>query len=125
MNAVDVLAALWSLVLYHLPVVLNVAVASFVCIMLGCRIAKMMRGVTSLSVFLQHAVLALSMFGSILLSFSHHSEWAAASASIGVLIFLLMSVKRWRFAPPAGTNRTHPIPPAQLRHVAGGIRSKP
>ena len=125
MNAADVLSALWTVALYHLPVVLNVAVASFVCIMLGCRVAKMKRGVTSLSVFLQHAVLALGMFGSILLSFALHSEWAAASANAGVLLFLLMSVKRWRKAPPVGTNRPNPIPPSQLRHAAGGIRSKP
>lgn len=123
MNAADVLAALWALVLYNLPTVLNVALASVVCIVLGCRVAKMMRGVTSVTVFLQHSALAVGMFGSVLLSFSGRSEWAAASASGGALLFLLMSVKRWRFAPPAGTNRPHPVPPQQLRHVTGGMRS--
>lgn len=125
MNAADVLSALWTVALYHLPVVINVAMASFVCIMLGCRVAKMMRGITSLSVFLQHSALALGMFGSILLSFSHHSEWAAAAISAGVLLFLLMSLKRWRLAPPAGTNRPHPLHPSDLRHAVGGTRSKP
>ncbi len=124
MNATDVLEALWTVALYHLPVVINVAVAGFVCVMLGCRVAKMMCGVTSLAVFVQHAVLAVAMFGSILLSFAQHSEWAAACASAGVLVFLLMSVKRWRSAPPAGTARVQPVPPGALRHVAGG-RGKP
>lgn len=125
MNAEQVLAALWSIALYHLPVVINVAVAGIVCVVLGCRVAKMMRGVTELSVFVQHAVLAIGMFGSILLSFAQHSEWAAASASAGVLVFLLMSLKRWRFAPPAGTNRPRPLQPGGLRHAVGGVRSKP
>ena len=124
MNAIDVLSALWALVLYHLPVVLNVSVAALVCIVLGCRVAKMMRGVTELTVFVQHASLALGMFVSILLSFSHRSEWAAASASIGVLVFLLMSLKRWRFAPPAGTNRRQQAP-GGLRHAVGGVRNRP
>lgn len=118
MNATDVMGALWALVLFHLPVVLNVSVAGSVCIILGCRIAKMMRGVTSLSVFVQHAVLAMSMFGSILLSFGEHSEWASACASCGVLIFLLMSVKRWRQAPPAGTVRAHPMPSPHLSRAS-------
>lgn len=125
MNGTDVLAALWAIALYHLPVVMNVAVASIVCVVLGCRVAKMMRGVTELSVFVQHAILAIGMFGSILLSFSGQSQWAAASASAGVLVFLLMSLKRWRFAPPAGTNRPRPVQPGGLRHAVGGMRSKP
>ena len=125
MSATDLLAALWALMLYNLPVVAHVALAISVCFILGCRVAKMMRGVTALSVFLQHATLAVGMFGSVLLSFSGHTEWAAASGSAGALVFLLMSMRRWRFSPPAGTNRAHPVPPHQLRHVTGGTRSEP
>ena len=121
MSATDLLSALWALMLYNLPVVANVALAISVCVILGCRVAKMMRGVTALSVFLQHATLAVGMFGSVLLSFSGHTAWAAASGSAGALVFLLMSMRR--FSPPAGTNRAHPVPPHQLRHVTGGTRS--
>lgn len=125
MTALDILTALWALIVYNLAEVTNVAVATVVCIMLGCRVAKMKRGVTSLLVFLQHAVLALGMFGSILLSFAGHAEWAAVTANAGALLFLALSTRRWRHAAPAGTVRAQPVDTSLLRHVHGGTRSEP
>ena len=55
-------------------------------------------------------------------------EWMLVHVGIAILtalVFLLMSMRRWRFSPPAGTNRAHPVPPHQLRHVTGGTRSEP
>lgn len=124
MNATDVLAALWALILYNLPVVANVLLAGAVCIILGCRVAKMTRGVTSVLVFLQHAILALGMFSSVMLSFAGHSEWGAASATGGCMVFLLLSTKRWRSAPPAGTARADPASSALMRHALANLRSK-
>jgi len=125
MNAADLFAVLWTLVLYNLPAVIAGALGVVVCFMLGCRIAKMMRGVTALGVFLQHAFLAIGVFGAVLLLFSGRSEWSPASAIAGVLIFLLLSLRRWRYAPPAGTVRAKPLDLSQLRHVHGGKRSDP
>lgn len=123
MNASDVLSALWQVALYNAPNVTAAGLGAIVCIMLGCRVAKMVRGVTSLVVFMQHAGLAVGIFGAVLLSFANHSEWSAASAIAGVLIFLLLSVRRWRHAPPAGTARPAALEVHQLRHVHGGKRS--
>lgn len=125
MNGSDLFPTLWALLMIHLHTVINVAAATCICVILGCRVAKMMRGVTSLAVFLQHAGLALAMFGSVLLTIVGHGEWAATCTSVGVLVFLLMSVKRWRGAAPAGTNRPQPLEHTQLRHAVGGIRGKP
>lgn len=124
MSGPDVFAALWALMIYNLPVVANVALSGCVCVILGCRVAKMTRGVTSVLVFLQHAILAIGMFGSVLLSFVGHSEWGAASASAGAMVFLLMSMKRWRGAPPAGTNKAHSIRSGDLLHAVASSGGK-
>lgn len=125
MNGSDVFMLMFDLMLAHLPVVLSDALLVAGCVVLACRIDKMMRGVTSLRVFLQHAALAMGMFGAFLLSFTTFSAWGPVSVAAGVLVFLLLSLSRWRYAPPAGTNRAHPVRARDLRHVAGGSRSKP
>lgn len=125
MSATDVISALWTMVVYNASTVVEGVLGAVVCTVLACRINKMMHGVTAVVVFVQHAVLAIGVFGSVLLSFAGHGEWSAASAVAGVLVFLLLSVNRWRHAPPAGTARPAALEVHQLRHVHGGTKGQP
>lgn len=75
------------------------------CFMIACRIDKMVRGVTLSLVFYQHAALAAGLFGSFLLTFTRHAEWATASTVTGVVVFLGLSLQRWRHGAPEGTTR--------------------
>ena len=75
------------------------------CFMIACRIDKMVRGVTLSAVFYQHAALAAGLFGSFLLTFTRHADWSTASVVAGVVVFLTLSVQRWRHGAPEGTTR--------------------
>ena len=125
MSAVDVLSALWALVVYNASTVVEGVLGAVVCTVLACRINKMMRGVTAVRVFIQHAALALGMFNAFLLSFTKFAAWGTASVAAGVLIFFLLSLARWRYAPPAGTERPRPLSSEHMRHAAGGRRAEP
>lgn len=125
MNGSDVLLILLELMLGNLPMIAADAMLVVGCIMIACRIEKMMRGVTAVRVFLQHAALALGMFNAFLLSFTKFAAWGTASVAAGVLVFFLLSLSRWRYAPPVGTERTRPLSPKHMRHVAGGRGSEP
>lgn len=125
MSGGDVLLILFHLMLGNLPMVAADAMLVVGCIMIACRIEKMMRGVTAVRVFLQHAALALGMFNAFLLSFTKFAAWGTASVAAGVLVFFLLSLSRWRYAPPSGTERPRPLSPKHMRHVHGGNRSEP
>lgn len=125
MNGGDVLLILFELMLGNLPTVASDTMLVAGCVMIACRIEKMMRGVTAVRVFIQHAALALGMFNAFLLSFTKFSAWGTASVAAGVLIFFLFSLSRWRYAPPAGTERPRPLASKHMRHVHGGNRSEP
>lgn len=125
MNGGDVLLILLDLTLGNLPTVAADVMLVVGCIVIACRIEKMMRGVTALRVFLQHAALALGMFNAFLLSFTKFAAWGTASVAAGVLIFFLLSLSRWRYAPPSGTERARPLSPKHMRNVAGGRGTDP
>lgn len=89
---------------------------------LFCRIAMMQTARTRLTVFLQHAALALGLGVSVL---SILAGWAArayvadgwvvqllatpgvgaTALAAGVVVFLLASAGRWRDGAPSGTDR--------------------
>lgn len=69
---------------------------------LVCRVAKMHSGRTKFGVFLQHAGLALALFGALFLP----SEHAKAAMAAGVLLFLLLGSRRWADGAPPGTDKT-------------------
>lgn len=83
------------------------------CFMIACRIDKMVRGVTLAMVFYQHAALAAGLFGSFLLTFTRHAAWSTASVVAGVVVFLALSVQRWRHGAPEGTTRPGELQDAQ------------
>jgi hypothetical protein len=93
------------------------------CYVIACRIDKMLKGVTQPVVFWQHALLAVAVFGSLLLSFTAWAEWTASALCAGVLAFFVLSLPRWRDSAPAGTEKKlTEIPAEQLRHVVGGTK---
>ena len=79
------------------------------CFVLLCRVDKMTRGITKPVVFFQHALLAMGMFGSVLIRFTAYAEWADASMAAGLLAFLLSSLDRWRVSAPEGTTKPMPL----------------
>ncbi len=120
MNANDVLELMLRIVGQHAALIVSDGLLLAGIFMLACRIEKMMRGVTELRVFVQHFALACSLGAALLLSFGDHSDWGPACVAGGVVFFFLMSLKRWRQAPPQGTKRARPVADHELRHVAGG-----
>ncbi len=120
MNATDMLELIARIIELHAPLIVSDSLLVAGVVILACRIEKMMRGVTELRVVLQHFALACSLGGAILLSFGELSEWGPACVAAGVVFFFLLSLKRWRQAPPQGTKRVRTMPDHELRHVAGG-----
>jgi hypothetical protein len=91
------------------------------CIIIACRIDKMLKGVTLPGVFWQHAILGVCAFAGLVLGFTQYQEWAAVVFAAGVFQFFLFSLKRWRKRAPDDTMRPlEEIPLDQLKHVAGG-----
>lgn len=90
------------------------------CFMMLCRVDKMVKGTTKAAVFLQHALLALALFGSAVLNFTEFDDWSPASMAAGVVAFFLFSVNRWNYRAPDGTTKPAPLDESQLQHVAGG-----
>ena len=75
------------------------------CVVLACRIEKMVHGVTQPSVFMQHFVLAVAAFASWVVGFTSLEQWNTSILSGGVLAFFLFSRKRWRFSAPDDTTK--------------------
>lgn len=73
------------------------------CGMILCRIEKMMKGVTKTRVFLQYATMAGAMFGAMLLLFTPYFGLALGTAALGVIVYLWLSMNRWRYGAPKGT----------------------
>lgn len=96
------------------------ALALVACFMLLCRVDKMVKGTTKYSVFLQHALLALSLFGSAVLNFTEFDDWSPASMAAGVVCFFFFSVNRWRKGAPDGTTKPMELDASHFRHVSGG-----
>ncbi len=90
------------------------------CFMLLCRVDKMMKGLTKPTVFIQHSILAIGMFSSVILNFTEYSDWSGAAMSGGVVAFFMLSVGRWRQRAPDGTTKPAPLRDSDLRHVSGG-----
>lgn len=120
MNAGDILELMLRIVGQHAALIVSDGLLVAGIVMLACRIEKMMRGVTELRVFVQHFALACSLGAAFLLSFGEHSEWGSASVAGGIVFFFMLSLKRWRQAPPQGTKRVRPVADHELRHVTGG-----
>ncbi len=93
------------------------------CFMLMCRVDKMVKGTTKATVFVQHALLALSLFGSAVLNFTEFDDWSPASMAAGVVAFFFFSIGRWKYQAPAGTTKPAPLDEAQWQHVAGGTHA--
>lgn len=106
MNASDVLSAFGVLIAAHAPLIVADLLCLACAIMLSRRVAKMQRGVTSLKIFYQHAVVALGLVGGLLLSFTQYSEWSAAAVAGGTFGFFLLSMQRWKTHAPHGTIRS-------------------
>lgn len=106
MNASDVLSAFAALLLAHAPLIVADLLCLACAITLSRRVSKMQRGVTSLKVFFQHAIVALGLFGGLLLSFTEYSEWTAAAVAGGTFGFFLLSMQRWKTQAPQGTIRS-------------------
>jgi hypothetical protein len=98
------------------------ALALVGCFMMLCRVDKMVKGITKASVFVQHAVLALSLFGSAVLNFTRFDDWSPAVMASGVVAFFLFSVSRWRDRAPDGTTKPAPLDDAHWRQVVGGAK---
>jgi hypothetical protein len=90
------------------------------CFMLLCRVDKMVKGITQTSVFIQHAILALAMFCSAVLTFTEFHDWSPAIMAAGIVSFFFLSVHRWRYQAPDGTTKPAPLDESNMRHVAGG-----
>ncbi len=92
------------------------------CIMLACRVDKMEKGVTQVSVFIQHAGLALSMFTSAILNFTPYDDWSGAAMAAGIVLFFAFSVHRWRHQAPVGTTKPGELDERSYVHIVGGKR---
>lgn len=106
MNASDVFSAFAAMLLAHAPLIVADLLCLACAITLSRRVSKMQRGVTSLKVFYQHAVVALGLVGGLLLSFTEYSEWSAAAVAGGTFGFFLLSMQRWKTHAPQGTIRS-------------------
>lgn len=98
----------------------SIIVSLVACYLVLCRIDKMERGKTRGAIFLQHALLGAGLFGSVLLDFTRWNDLSGASASAGVLAFLIFSFRRWRHGAPEDTSSPMPLDEASLRRVSGG-----
>lgn len=94
------------------------------CYVLCCRIDKMLRGVTRPGVFLQHALLAIGLFGAFLLHFTQWSELSMGAMALGVLAFLFASANRWRHGAPEDTTKPMDLDMRSLHNVSGGFKHK-
>ena len=99
---------------------LSGALTLIACFMILCRVDKMMNGVTQGTVFAQHAILGMALFGSFVISFTDYAEWGDAILSAGIVCFLLLSVRRWKRGAPIGTTKPMGLDETELRHVSGG-----
>jgi len=99
---------------------LSIILTLSACFLLMCRIDKMIHGVTKKTVFVQHAALAMGMFGSVILDFTAYAEWSNASMAIGVLSFFFFSIGRWRRGAPDGTTRPIELSNEDFIRVHGG-----
>ncbi len=106
MNAPDVLELFAAVFVAHAPLIVADLLCLACAITLSRRVSKMQRGVTSLKVFFQHAVIALGLVGSLLLSFTEFSEWSAAAIAGGTFGFFMLSMQRWKKHAPHGTIRS-------------------
>jgi hypothetical protein len=98
-------------------------IAFGLCIIIACRIDKMLKGVTMPSIFWQHAILGICAFAGLVAGFTEYQEWSGAILALGVFQFFLFSLKRWRKHAPGDTIRPlEEIPHEQLRHVVGGTK---
>lgn len=100
--------------------IISMLLSLVACFMLLCRVDKMVKGVTKPSVFIQHAVLALSLFGSAVLNFTDFDDWSPAAMAAGIVAFFFFSINRWRHQAPEGTTKPAPLDDAQWLHVSGG-----
>lgn len=106
MNASEVFSAFGLILAAHAPLIVADLLCLACVITLSRRVSKMQRGVTSLKVFFQHAVMALGLAGGLLLSFTPFSEWSAAAVAAGTFGFFLLSMQRWKNHAPQGTIRS-------------------
>lgn len=106
MNAPDILELFAAVFVAHAPLIVADLLCLACAITLSRRVSKMQRGVTSLKVFFQHAVIALGLVGSLLLSFTEFSEWSAAAIAGGTFGFFMLSMQRWKKHAPHGTIRS-------------------
>lgn len=106
MNAPDVLELFAAVFVAHAPLIVADLLCLACAITLSRRVSKMQRGVTSLKVFFQHAVIALGLVGSLLLSFTEFSDWSAAALAAGTFGFFMLSMQRWKTHAPHGTIRS-------------------
>lgn len=83
-----------------------------------CRVRYMDPKRTKWTVFIQHAALAMGLFGSLVLPHPHGKLGLVA----GVFVFLLLSANRWKYGAPAGTDKLSELDLNALRHVAGGVK---
>lgn len=75
-----------------------------ICFIIGCRVDKMMKGVTQPLIFVQHCLLATSAFCASIVEFTHWAELSSACLGLGVIAFFTVSAKRWRFGAPVDTS---------------------
>lgn len=66
-----------------------------------CRIGHMHKGVTKLSVFLQHLALAAGLAFSLALP----GQYAAVPLALAIALFLSIGAGRWRSGAPADTRK--------------------
>lgn len=121
MNASDVLFAFGLLIAAHAPLIVADLLCLACAVTLSRRVAKMQRGVTSLKVFFQHAIVALGLMAGLLLSFTEYSEWTAAAVAGGTFGFFLLSMQRWKTHAPQGTIRS--VEPK--KRLARALSAKP
>lgn len=83
-----------------------------------CRVRYMDPKRTRRAVFIQHAALALGLFGALLLP-SPHSKLGLVA---GVFIFLLLGSSRWKHGAPKGTDKDkhRELDLQTLKSVCGG-----
>ncbi len=92
------------------------------CFMIACRVEKMVKGVTLPSIFIQHAMVGLGLFGGFVLLFTDYHEWSPASIAGGIVAFFVFSLRRWQRGAPEGTTKPADLDGPSLRHIAGGKR---
>ena len=82
-----------------------------------CRVNHLKAGKTKGIVFIQHLLLALGMFGGLILPM----PYAKFSMACGVSFFLILGAGRWRYGAPADVTRPAPL---DEDHSADQPRSK-